>query len=495
MSARQIIANRFKAAAFATLVSLLVACGGGGTSGLTSQSVVTKGVITAMGSIWVNGVEYETPVGGTYSEDDSTSDTASYEVGQVVSLRGTRNSDGISGTAEVVEYEAEIEGAAGLGNTINGVTIITDQTLIRGTRYEVSGFWVNDTTLQATFIKVDDDGDSIDEVKGKVDAVDLISITVNGVIYLYTDASLSFAVNNIVEVHFDPTTFTTPPDTYTATRVELEDTFFDDLGEGQEIEIEGAVNLDISGCPPGANFKINTTCINSDMVPAEWTDGLNEFNDLVTGSRTEAEGHINADGLLIAEKIMGRGNRVRINAIASNVGGTGGAGTLDLFSGSIQVTTLDGLTEFDINGSTEFSSITNGNGLEIRGIRTGATSVLALRVEAVTVVAAEHELRAEVDENGAEGTDIGSNNITVMGISSLVDPDTKLKDDGIIIQPGDGTTTLTEIDNYLDSIDDDNDPSNGPRDVVQVLIDTTFGDGSSTTPYSTDQVEIDREDG
>jgi hypothetical protein len=480
------------------LIGLLIACGGGGGgSASTSESVVARGMITELGSIWVNGVEYETPDGGSYKNDDNTSNTASYDVGQVVSLRGTRNSDGISGTADVVEYEAEIEGEAAASNTINGVTIITDQTLTPGTRYEVSGFWINDTTLQATFIKVDDDGDSIDEVKGKVDAVDLTSITVNGVIYLYTDASLSFAVNNIVEVHFNPTTFTTPPDTYTATRVELEDAFFDDLSEGQEVEIEGAVNLNISGCPAGASFKINTTCINSDT--AEWMDGLKDFNDLVTGSRAEAEGHTNTDGLLIAEKIKGRGNRVRINATASNVvDGGSGSGTLDVFGGGshpIEVTALDGLTEIDINGSTLFSSIGPTAGLEIRGIRTGATSVLALRIkDDNNVSATEHELRAEVDLDGAEGSDISTNNITVMGISSLVDANTKLKDEGIIIQPGDGSTTPDQIDSNLDLIDDDNDPTNGPRHIVQVLIDTTNGDGSSGTPYTTEQVEIERED-
>ena len=153
MSTHEIIAKRIKGLAVTGLVSILIACGGGSPA---PESVVAKGVITNLGSIWVNGVEYETPDGGSYSNDDSTSTTASYQVGQVVSLRGRRNADGISGTADEVEYEAEIEGAADPGNIINGVTIITDDILTPGIRYEVSGFWVNDTNLQATFIKVED---------------------------------------------------------------------------------------------------------------------------------------------------------------------------------------------------------------------------------------------------------------------------------------------------------------------------------------------------
>ena len=46
-------------------VSLLTACGGSSGPPI-SESVVARGVITQLGSIWVNGVEYETPDGGSY---------------------------------------------------------------------------------------------------------------------------------------------------------------------------------------------------------------------------------------------------------------------------------------------------------------------------------------------------------------------------------------------------------------------------------------------
>ncbi len=493
MSTHAINFKGFNGLAITALISMLIGCGGGGgSSALTSESVVAKGVITALGSIWVNGVEYETPDGGSYSEDDSSSSTASYKVGQVVSLRGTRNSDGVSGTATEVEYEAEIEGAA-LAGAINGVTILittntnltlatlTSGALRDGFRYEVSGFWLDGNTIEATYIKDDDDGDDVDEIKGFVEAFTSGSLTVHGVTYSYSGTP-AVSVGDFVEIHFNGTV---------ASRVELEDDFFDNLGEGQEVEIEGAINTDPTAfsaaeCPSGTDFMIDTTCVDWEMAPAEWMDGLSGFDDLVTGSRGEAEGHTNTDGLLIAEKIKGRGNRVRINATASNVGGTGGPGTLDVFGNAIQVTTQNGITEIDFNNSPLFSSITNGVGLEIRGIRTGATSVLALRIKDDSVGPTDHELRAEVDFNGAEGADILTNNITVMGISSLVDADTKLKDEGIIIQPGDGSTTPAQIDSYLDLIDDDIDPTNGPRDIVQVRINTTTN--------IAEQIEIERED-
>ena len=481
-------------------VSLLVACGGssGGSSGpATSESVVARGVITQLGSIWVNGVEYETPDGGLYSDDDSTSTTASYQVGQVVSLRGRRNDDGVSGTADEVEYEAEIEGAAGADNTINGVTILIDNNtnitrapsisasallLDIDQRYEVSGFRVSDFIIQATFIKHDDDlgpsGDGIDEVKGPVDTVDATSITVHGVKYLSPDAA-AFSRGDIVEVHFNPASCTgsIPNRICNADIVELEDDFNDEV-EGLEAEFEGAVNMDptdLAACPTGAKFLIGPTCIDWDSVPPNgWMDGLVDSDDMVPGLRVEAEGHFNSDGLLIAEKIKGRGNRVRITAVASSVGPE----TFEVFGGTIQVTYQSGLTD------SSDASITDGAGLEIRGIRTGPTSVLALRIKDDSVNSTSiHVLRAKVDENGADPNP-SAQTITVMGVTSDADGSTQLEIEDV--------PYLLGIVKFLTSIDDDNivNSTNGARDVVDVRIDLT----KAGSIYYAKQIEIERED-
>ena len=484
------------------LVSLLAACGGGGGGGgdddssVSSEPITARGVITQLGSIWVLGVEYETPNGGSYSDDDNVSSVASYKVGQWVRIRGRRNDDGISGTATEVEYEAEIEGAAA-GGAINGVTIIfTSNTntaeagnitaLSNGSRYEVSGLWINDSTIEATYIKDDDDGDGIDEIKGFVAAVNPgLSLTVRGTTYSYGGPTV-VAIGDFVEIHFNGTT---------ASSVELEDDFNDD-DKGQEVEFEGAVNLDpvnLANCPTAADFLIDRTCIDWDSMPSSgWQDGLTGPGDMESGLRVEAEGHFNASGFLIAEKIKGRGNRVRITSTASNV--NGGVGIFDLFFGDIQVTTLSGVTEYDLDMGTSVNDITNGDGLEVRGIRTGPKSMLAQRIKSKSVNANRHELRAEVDLNGA---DASTNSITVMGISSVADSDTELEIEDTVIASGSGSTTEADINSFLNMIDDDNfvNNNNGPRDVVDVRIDTTSGgDGSFLDPYIADQIEIELED-
>ena len=83
-----------------------------------------------------------------------------------------------------------------------------------------------------------------------------------------------------------------------------------------------------------------------------------------------------------------------------------------------------------------------------------------------------------------------------MGITSIVDPDTKLVDEDAIIAEGGGTLESV-IDNFLDSIDDDGivNITNGPNDVVDVqIVDITVGAGSLGSPYTAKEVEIERED-
>ena len=305
-------------------------------------------------------------------------------------------------------------------------------------------------------------------IKGFVEAADTTSITVHGIIYLFDNSSLLFTAGDFVEVHFDPSTFTPAPDTYTATNVEHEDDFFDNLGEGQEVEIEGPVNipLDLStACPNGGDFLIGDRCIDWN-TNTEWSDGLNSDADLLIGIRVEAEGHVNADDVLIAEEIKGRGNRVRARSIPVNDTG----GDFDLFGVSIQVTT-GSMTEWDgipVNGTLPT------DGVEIRGIRTGPNSILATRIQPEDALDRQ-ELRAEVDLNGVNSA---NGTIIVMGITFTVETGPSLEIEDV---PYTGTLA-----SFLNMIDDNDDVTDGPRNIVDLRIDTSTN--------LVDQIEIELED-
>ena len=105
--------------ALAAGISLaLAACGGGGGSGgssnpvstpptstppstPTTQAKTTGGKITGFGSVYVNGVRWDTS-STSYSVDDDESvlDDSALAVGMVVKVEGTINEDGQSGVAD-----------------------------------------------------------------------------------------------------------------------------------------------------------------------------------------------------------------------------------------------------------------------------------------------------------------------------------------------------------------------------------------------------------
>jgi hypothetical protein len=505
---------------FATgLVATLVACGGGSSSSSDDSSggsvpVAARGVITQLGSIYVTGCRYVEAPGGTYKSDDGEPILFDdYKVGQMVSIKGKRNDDGVSCVADEVEYEAEIEGTADNDGKINGITVLqTSNTNAPGIpaqlqnleRYEVSGVWLNDLTIEATFIKEDDDGgtgDLIDEIKGEVQVInspssfDVKDITFN----MAGAAPHGLTGGEYVEVHFDNCAGTAPDLVCTASLVEIEDDIFDQA-EGMEIEFEGAVDLDVSSCPPGvAEFKVDGICIDSSSKPAEWMDGLTEFADLVEGSRVEAEGHMVGtapNNYLRADKIKGRGNRVRVSSIAENVV-AGPPCTFTLVDSKISVEILDCGNAFEGDhsggGALTIGNL-DGEEVEVRGIRTGDSSMMALRVKESGLSGSgdRHEIRAEVDLDGA---DTSNDTLTVMGIVSDADACTEIEIGDMVVS-GDEVcdTTLQGIDDFLTLVDDDTNAVNGPRDIVEIGFEITSGSGTDIDPYLAEEWEIEEED-
>src|SRR5512134_3185590 len=72
------------------LAAVLVACGGGeGGIGGTGGADVSVGSITAFGSVWVNGVEYQTNASTTIRIDDNVRPESELRVGMVARVDGS----------------------------------------------------------------------------------------------------------------------------------------------------------------------------------------------------------------------------------------------------------------------------------------------------------------------------------------------------------------------------------------------------------------------
>ncbi len=270
------------------LSATLAACGSSGGSGdnntppvppsATAKSVVGK--ITGFGSVYVNGVEYDTN-GASYDVDDeSASDDSALAVGMVVKVQGSVNADGRTGSASSVSYDDEVEGLVedlatdAADPSIKTFTVMNTmvrvhqnstnfdgeddaafsfETIMNDDNVEVSGEYEGDI-LVASYVEKQDSADDDFEAKGTVTDYDGAE---NFVLVLKNGSTLDVALaagaeipsvgienNQYVEVEGtipDPVAF---PDSILATKVELEDDdhFGDD--DDNEVEVKGTLNYD-----------------------------------------------------------------------------------------------------------------------------------------------------------------------------------------------------------------------------------------------------------
>ncbi len=280
--------NRIVANIGIALLLAMAGCGGSGgsdapatpnTPSATNQTTV--GQITGFGSIYVNGIEFDT-FGASYEVDDAlASDDDALAVGMVVKVEGLVNADGLTGTAMKVSYDDDIEGVverlapgAETGTrmfVVMGVTVIVDssrtnfesddpnfsfETIAEGDVVEVSGDYGNGGSLYATYVEEQGADDNEYEAKGVVSGYSLggdtfVLILRNGStlnVTLAPNAQIpSAGIDNdqFVEVEGTIDDPAADPKTLTALKVELED--HDRLDDDDnEIEVKGILNYDLA---------------------------------------------------------------------------------------------------------------------------------------------------------------------------------------------------------------------------------------------------------
>jgi len=164
---------------------VLTGCGGGG--GGSSSGSTTRGAITGFGSVWVNGIEFQTG-SATHrklldtGEDHSggVQDCTVLSVGMVVTVH---HGDGDDHATEI-EYEDNLQGAVQHLNTTDntfevlgqkvrfgGTTNIEHGPIGDGFVVEVSGLTASDNVIDATYIDVKLGESDEFEIKGYVYSV------------------------------------------------------------------------------------------------------------------------------------------------------------------------------------------------------------------------------------------------------------------------------------------------------------------------------------
>ena len=427
--------------------NLLVACGGGGsdttTGGGTNPSAATsvsQGEIEGFGSVFVNGVEWETDNTEFEIEGSPGFSESDLRIGMVVKVEGDLDVGGTTGTASSISFDDNVEGPISsitdsstgsvktllvLGQTVvveNGVTFFDDTppysfaSMAVGDVIEVSGPTNFDGSVQATFIEKKADnltdfltaGDEL-EVKGTVSALAANSFQINGLTIDFTGVTPrngTLANGVLVEVKGNALA----GNTLTATDVEVKPAGLgiDDIDDA---EVEGFVaNLNTTA----ETFEINGQVVS--YFAAIFIGGPEA--DLLNGTKVEAEGPI-VGGVLQAEKVKFK-ESIEFEANAATVNAGDGELTLENLTG-ITVMVDDALSEIEPAGS-DLNDIVIGNELKIRAREGSGGTIVAIELEI-----SNQPSDRSIIQGPVESFDATAQEVTILGV--LVDTSTIDNDD------------------------------------------------------------------
>jgi hypothetical protein len=406
----------YRAIAVALAAGALTACGGGGGGSTTptgTSSITSVGTITGFGSIYVNGVEYETD-STVYTVDaddddleDQSGDDSSMRVGMKVRVRGEINEDGRTGRADSVLYDEDIEGpiqnlvldtVAGTATfDIFGLEIFADggtnfdgssslTTLANDQVFEVSGNF-DGSRLVATFMDPQDPGENEFEVKGTVTAYDaFVEVTIE----LINGASLTRSINTnaIVELDSDPVGDFVEIKLNAAgdvIKIENDDQdLLDENDDANEIEISGVLT------------DGTTTAFELNGIPLVFTSAteykpLSLESTLAAGLFVKVEGTKDGDNLLVRE-IETEDGEIEIDApfdsvvISDAKTGTitvdvGNGETIDVRTDSGTVFKDDSSLDLDGDDSFNLDELIGGQFLEIEAYLDDSGNLVATEVE------------------------------------------------------------------------------------------------------------------
>jgi len=413
----------------------LSSCGGGGGGGggfagvggggIGGTGITSTGTIDGFGSIFVNGVEYETG-DSEVSLDGKSASEAGLRLGMVVTVRGTLNDDRTTGTAEQVTFDDEVQGPVSViepgpdGDslllTVLGVKVIVERTgtvfddvtfdtLAVGDLVEVSGFVDESQRIRATRVEKQSDfvpGASEIELKGIVSGLTSTTFNLGDYVVDFSGADLTDVPGGAltegmsVEVHG-----TLADSLIVASRVEHEDDFTADLDDEDELSIQGAISNFVSP----SSFAVNGVSVDASSATLE-PAGLVLANGIVV----EVEGVWNGT-TLIAEEMKARRGRVELEAKVASVNVAEGSITLQYATGTVTVL-VDSRTQLDDEtgavATLTLADIASGDFLEVEAGSVG-DALVASRVD-----------REEADDDVLQGPVDGFNagvDITVLGIT------------------------------------------------------------------------------
>lgn len=424
----------FVAAGLSALALFLAACGGGGSAdggiggtggggdGGIGGTGVAYGGITGFGSVWVNGVRYDTSSASFRRDDDDNASQSDLRVGMVARVEGTAT----TATRVTVDsaLKGRVEAASADQYTVMGQTVRTDaQTAfddgvrpVVGDYIEVHGLPVQPGVVAATYIERKSTLASPPfVVTGFVGAQDAAAgtLSLGTLTVAYSGADIgdmpagSWA-GLLVEIKGTACAGTPVCGTLTASKIEPAGA---GIASSPKAEVEGYVSAITADGFTVAGLRVVLTA--GTVVE----DGL--LTDLAVGVKVEAEGPI-ANGVMTATKLEFRdGARAEGDVLAV----VGDRVTLAGLPGlEIQVTSA---TELDDLPS--LADLQPGDHVRLRGRVAAGNLIVASELERRNADT-DVELRAPVS-SAADPL------LTLLGVTvdTTGRPDSAFRDDDVVI--------------------------------------------------------------
>lgn len=261
------IKSMFVSAVSLVFALTLAGCSGGSSSPAKAVPGVSKGVITAKGSVFVNGVEYVT-TGAGVTTNKSSGNESDLLVGRVVTVKGSQ-SDEQHGSAESIEYNDNLEGPVDVApdlvkNTFQAlgqaVAVNTTALTVAAGKTVFNGF----TSLSRLAVN------SIVEVSGIPDANGVIQasyVELKGTLASTTSIELKGTISNLntAAKTFMIGALTVDYGAFPASLKDLNGV----ITNGQFVEVKGTG----AGYTAGASPKLVATKIESDKEDVNGTEG------------------------------------------------------------------------------------------------------------------------------------------------------------------------------------------------------------------------------
>ena len=452
--------------------AIIAACSGGADlAGIGGSGFISTGTVTSFGSVFVNGVEFET-TSSTFEVEDTIGSQQDLRIGMVVQVSGSINPDGISGTATHINYGDDLEGPVsnivtnvGIRSfTIFGITVeiseadtafegVSFSSIANGNVLEISGYYDQNDKLQASYVElksVDSNAFSVFEIKGKISGLNVNSFQLQRVNIDASAANFNDLPNGLQNGQLVEVKGRFSNNTINAMEVKGQDS----LNEGAEVEIEGLITRYVSN----SDFDVNGQAVNASNANFS-PSGLS--TTLKAGMKLEVEGNV-SNGILIATKIEIRGGSAGVSAKVATIDQANNRFSVEVISGQpevvVQLTTATLLEDkLGNDDNLLLSELRVGDFVEVRGFESAVDTITATRVK--------REGLKDTELQGVVTADTATS-FTVLGVTYTVDLSTSYDGAGnkasFMALPG------YMLDQAVISIMDNNDPADGIADEIEI---------------------------